>query len=133
MGEWWIVNGQWWMVSRELWVAHEIRATHSWSAHAVLKKGFTLLLVSSHWPLTFTTHNKGTMKKILLILFVLTQKEIFSQPVSQNQQDVINAENNFAGLSKSANTIDAFCCISIVLSFIFKNKNHNNTPIRYYY
>src|SRR5689334_2711385 len=48
------------------------------------------------------------MKKLVIINFLLIQAIAYSQSFTPQQQEVINAENSFAGLSKSANTVEAF-------------------------
>jgi ketosteroid isomerase-like protein len=48
------------------------------------------------------------MRNILVILFTCIQPLIYAQPFTPQQQEVINAENSFAALSKSTNFVDAF-------------------------
>jgi hypothetical protein len=67
------------------------------------------------------------MRNSLLILSVLMQAIAFSQPFTPQQQEVINAENSFAGLSKSNNTVEAFLAYLSDSTIMF---NGENKPVR---
>jgi hypothetical protein len=63
------------------------------------------------------------MRNRLVILFLFIQSVIFAQPFTPQQQEVINAENSFAGLSKSANTRDAFMAYLSDSTIMFDGQN----------
>jgi ketosteroid isomerase-like protein len=60
------------------------------------------------------------MRNSLLILSVLIQVIAYGQPFTPQQQEVINAENSFAGLSKSANQVEAFMAYLSDSTIMFK-------------
>ena len=63
------------------------------------------------------------MKKIVIINFLLIQVLAHGQKFTREQQEVINAENSFAGLSKSANQVDAFMAYLSDSTIMFNGEN----------
>ena len=63
------------------------------------------------------------MKKLVIISFLLIQVLANGQPFTSQQQEVINAENSFAGLSKSANQVDAFMAYLSDSTIMFNGEN----------
>jgi ketosteroid isomerase-like protein len=63
------------------------------------------------------------MRNSLLILSVLMQMIVYGQTFTPKQQEVINAENSFAGLSKSANTVEAFMAYLSDSTIMFDKDN----------
>jgi hypothetical protein len=66
------------------------------------------------------------MNKSVIIIFLLIQSIAYGQPFTPQQQEVINAENSFAGLSKSANTVEAFMAYLSDSTIMF---DKNNKPV----
>ena len=63
------------------------------------------------------------MKKVAIFLFLLTQAAVHGQSFTPQQQEVINAENSFAGFSKSANTREAFMAYLSDSTIMFNGEN----------
>jgi ketosteroid isomerase-like protein len=63
------------------------------------------------------------MRKILVVLLLFIQGVINAQSFTPQQQEVINAENSFAGLSRSANTRDAFMAYLSDSTIMFDGQN----------
>lgn len=63
------------------------------------------------------------MKKLVVINFLLIQAIAYGQVFTPQQQEVINAENSFAGLSKSANQVEAFMAYLSDSTIMFNGEN----------
>jgi len=63
------------------------------------------------------------MKKSVIVIFLLIQTIAWGQKFTPQQQEVINAENSFAGLSKSANTVEAFMAYLSDSTIMFNGEN----------